>query len=1096
MASTAAALGLRGSQSPSPYPLPPSSPTLRFQLFTAEYQVNKWIEGYHQDLYDQRLEEAKELGLAHEAAKKAELTASPGNESRRFKARSDKNHHDFARGLYEAIRNDHFMKGCSCGPPAIYSSREEAESGAGHLRFYVNGRERKNLRALQRKDDRHWHCACGKDQVKPPYQRLINSNGKRPAEDSELDLIAQNSDDSRSNSRSISVSRLVPAPSPTPTKTEEEEDQDQNQDLAHPMWSYVSGMGSRVANMGNSVFTLLGKILGLAPQNNNYDVVDNRSYDAANDNVISKRLKRQSCRPLANSSPQQMSADIAQLPYWTWTDDATKWVGQDELTKMMAVFTDQLHLMDFGDLCYGPSIDALVALNLPEPVHLLSIAIHMLIEDKHGPYPVGVSANEMRPKFEEARNFYQEGLHHSLIFMTEIYSAESLDEFKTKYPDPPSRFCTGTYEWRHGGRQVAEFLGCLIKDPVKSHYGITGNFLQAISKVLMDVNAVHKQEMLLSYVEYPGKSNADGLIPGAFPTGIDEDVAMADFEIQPVYALKHPSLETPSQNVPPFRPAEFNVLSQLPKGVLKKEPKQRDTKRKIAFESPVAKFVPPTRIPAKVLTVQESLDLEYKRTRKEILNGPYKETLAKLYPDQALLVPLPESDSEDDKDLAAEVPIERDNARMGLERHANKYNGLLEGMHQDILERQKLEDRWEQKDKEHKEIVDILKSRAAIKREHAAFTRSIRDGYREHQESRLRKRREREEPTPKPQPRHVDLAISSKKQEDLEIRHQLLDEVEAQIRRDEQERRQREIEEELRRKAEEERKRAEEERRKQEAERKRLEEKRRREEAEKRQQEAAQYAALTGLRAPSKPIITPITEEWNAQVTRAANANPSAELAKTPEGQELTRRDFEEKLLPKTAWLNDNVIIGSIQHIAEYVNKTAGVSNQEPKCAAFTSFFWNRLQSAGPSQCGRLMRRTGVRKANFFNIDTILIPICAQSHWTLAVVRPGQRTVSHIDSMQGGAGDKNVKRTLLNWVQVTLEDLFVKDDWKAVDYQAPHQTNGYDCGVFTITNAICMALGVDPKLSYSSQQLTQQRRRLAAILLNGGFTGEFSLDGI
>lgn len=141
------------------------------------------------------------------------------------------------------------------------------------------------------------------------------------------------------------------------------------------------------------------------------------------------------------------------------------------------------------------------------------------------------------------------------------------------------------------------------------------------------------------------------------------------------------------------------------------------------------------------------------------------------------------------------------------------------------------------------------------------------------------------------------------------------------------------------------------------------------------------------------------------------------------------------------------------------------------------------------------MRREGVRKNNFFDIDTILIPICDGMHWTLAVVRPGKRTVAHLDSMRAGAGHFDIKEKLLEWVKVTLEDKWVASEWSAIDYEAPRQTNGYDCGVFTITNALCLALGLDPKKSYTAGQLTLQRRRLAAILLNGGFTDDFSLDG-
>nr|6DG4_A Chain A, Ulp1-like SUMO protease [Thermochaetoides thermophila] len=253
---------------------------------------------------------------------------------------------------------------------------------------------------------------------------------------------------------------------------------------------------------------------------------------------------------------------------------------------------------------------------------------------------------------------------------------------------------------------------------------------------------------------------------------------------------------------------------------------------------------------------------------------------------------------------------------------------------------------------------------------------------------------------------------------------------------------------------------------------------------------------MSGLRPPARQLITPLSEEWRSRVEAARNANPATELAKTLEGQPLVRRDFEEKLLPATAWLNDNVIIGAIFYIADYVNTKKGAPNQEPKCTAFTSFFWPRLLSHGPGGCGRLLRRANVRKANFLDIDTILIPICESSHWTLAVIRPGRRTVSHLDSMAAGRGSERVKAKLLELVKFVLEDQFVEAEWQAVDFQAPRQTNGWDCGVFTITNAICLALGVDPAQAYTEAQLPLQRQRIAAVLLNGGFKGDFTLDDL
>jgi len=205
------------------------------------------------------------------------------------------------------------------------------------------------------------------------------------------------------------------------------------------------------------------------------------------------------------------------------------------------------------------------------------------------------------------------------------------------------------------------------------------------------------------------------------------------------------------------------------------------------------------------------------------------------------------------------------------------------------------------------------------------------------------------------------------------------------------------------------------------------------------------------------------------------------------EGSALTRRDFEEKLLPQTAWLNDNVIIGSILYIGDYVNTKAGRGNgAEPKMRCLYLVLLAAPRSAGPAQCGRLMRQAGVRKDSFLDIDTILIPICSDNHWTLAVVLQASEPLPTWIPCWGGRGSASVTSKLLEWVKTILEEKFVKEDWMAVDFAAPLQTNGWDCGLYTITNGLCMALSLDPEKAYTAGELPLQRRRLAAMLLNGG----------
>jgi hypothetical protein len=698
------------------------------------------------------------------------------------------------------------------------------------------------------------------------------------------------------------------------------------------------------------------------------------------------------------------------------------------------------------------------------------------------------------------------------------YNDALFEDLKQTFEKPPRRLPLGSVEFRQCSKMVGEFL-CFLRS-LDSVCTIDPTTLETICKMIVDANAIHKQQLLPSFVEV--QPNPMGDMPGFFPedkVSAMEEIPADELTIQPLYDFKYPS---PEPEETQGKPGEYKLIPK-PKGILKPSKEWAapptppryvatpEKKRKLAFNNPVSKFIPPANIPAKIMTPQEADQLVRAKLKAEVVGDEHsirmfaaKQTVSR---QRGLLL-----DYEDKWSLEA---LERDDKEMGLAYHARKYDGFLNDIQDDLEKRVEEEKENRMKPKlrltPRKRMVRIalpgVPPVSELRRRQTAYQDSDTGSPINFRSRGINpmSRPKAEEPPPKVvekkrAPLTVeeffaqdddDLEISVAKFEQLQIDRQIREEFEAGLRRDVEEKKKREEEEALL---------AEERRlmaiiRRKEEERRRKEEERRREQDIQRKKDAEEYAALTGLKLSTRPLITPLSENWDLKVSNAARANPAAELVKTLEGQPLTRRDFEEKLLPPTAWLNDNVIIGSILHIASYINSAKGATDQEPRCAAFTSYFWPRLLSHGPGGCGRLLRRAGVRKNNFFDIDTILIPICSQSHWTLAVIRPGRRTVAHIDSMRAGSGSESVKAKLLELVRFILEDQFVESEWSAVDYEAPLQTNGWDCGVFTITNAMCLALGLNPKHAYTERQLTVQRRRVAAMLLNEGFKGEFSLDG-
>ena len=293
--------------------------------------------------------------------------------------------------------------------------------------------------------------------------------------------------------------------------------------------------------------------------------------------------------------------------------------------------------------------------------------------------------------------------------------------------------------------------------------------------------------------------------------------------------------------------------------------------------------------------------------------------------------------------------------------------------------------------------------------------------------------------------------------------------------------------------------------RKEEVERQRIELERRREEERRHDEDVLRRKAEEqrlreetkrrgGLRQPNNELFPPLTPDWTARVQRSL-VSSSGDLAETPETK-LKSHDFE-RLVPPTVWLNDNIVNGTLLWLDRFINEAAGITNvktQTRKCLMPGSFFFTRLLDHGVKGTERTLRRLGVNKDNILEVQIILMPICQVNHWTLVVVEPPKRRISHFDSLNP-AGSDSKRELAKEWMKSILGDSFIEAEWSYARYRAPRQTNGWDCGVHTVLNGVCLGLGIEPAAAYSSDQLPDLRKRIAAMLLNQGFKGEFSLEG-
>ena len=247
-------------------------------------------------------------------------------------------------------------------------------------------------------------------------------------------------------------------------------------------------------------------------------------------------------------------------------------------------------------------------------------------------------------------------------------------------------------------------------------------------------------------------------------------------------------------------------------------------------------------------------------------------------------------------------------------------------------------------------------------------------------------------------------------------------------------------------------------------------------------------------RVPTEKVIQPLSSEWEEKVSKTMALADGQVVAVTSTGTKLLRGDLGT-LLPQagrdsaSGWLNDEVITAYLQAVVDHGLATTGFKKgQTPKYYAFNTFFYTNIRDKGPDSVKRWASKAKIGGKNLENVEKIFIPVHEGSHWTLLVVSPVLKTIEYFDSL-GGAPDRYVANTKA-WLAQEMGRAWKEADWEVIDSTSPRQNNGKDCGVFTVTTAKMVVLGVDP-MAYGCEDIPLQRKRMVAELIHGGFTKEF-----
>lgn len=282
-------------------------------------------------------------------------------------------------------------------------------------------------------------------------------------------------------------------------------------------------------------------------------------------------------------------------------------------------------------------------------------------------------------------------------------------------------------------------------------------------------------------------------------------------------------------------------------------------------------------------------------------------------------------------------------------------------------------------------------------------------------------------------------------------------------------------------------------------------------------EEEARQAIEAGLKAEAEakaeatrkaadraaPLIRTLTPEWAERVDSAlATKDAKKTLAKAVDGVELSRYDFG-RLAPTgevadgtgpAGWLNDNTVNAFFTSIVAAKKEETGYvkgPNNTPAIEAFNSAWYTSVTARGTIQAIKTWsRRKGIQGEKLLKAEKIFFPVNTGGHWSLLIISPQTKEIEYLDSMNHNG--TAVTKLAREWLEMELGSKYDMGEWKVVTGKSGWQTNGSDCGVFACLNGLAAAKS-RPFRDVEAGRMKDGRRMIAAILINGGLTGDFKL---
>ena len=233
--------------------------------------------------------------------------------------------------------------------------------------------------------------------------------------------------------------------------------------------------------------------------------------------------------------------------------------------------------------------------------------------------------------------------------------------------------------------------------------------------------------------------------------------------------------------------------------------------------------------------------------------------------------------------------------------------------------------------------------------------------------------------------------------------------------------------------------------------------------------------------SPKPHPFAALTSNQNDLLSKYFDSLPSDEVIIKMFNISITIRILH--CLKEREWINDEIVNFYMALLYEYtcINGEASAT-----CYFYNTHFYEFLQRSSKDQLiyESLKKWT---KINIFKYKYLFFPINIRgNHWALVVIDMQYRLIKYYDSLINDAS--YMKLTIFNqWLHGEFQKhqgSSVFQMFKVVCVKSPQQDNGDDCGVYMLSFALLITLGLEVELM-EKKFVPLMRKKIAISIVDG-----------